>query len=217
MKEFDNCFLTDKIKLIAGVDEVGRGPLAGPVVSAAVIFNEQIVINGINDSKKLTVKQREYLFPLILKNAAAFAFASVSNGEIDRVNILQASLKSMYIAVKRLNIHPDLVLVDGNKTFEYSVPVIPVVKGDSKSFSIAAASIIAKVVRDRLMQRLNEYFPQYLWSKNKGYPTRDHIQAIKLYGVCRLHRKTFLNKILPGNKQNELNNVNMELILKEED
>jgi ribonuclease HII len=215
MKEFDNNFLTDKIKLIAGVDEVGRGPLAGPVVSAAVIFDEHVIIEGINDSKKLSVKQREYLFPLILKNAASYAFASVSHGEIDRINILQASLKSMYKAVKRLNINPDLILVDGNKTFEYSVPVLPIIKGDSKSFCIAAASIIAKVLRDRLMKRLNEYYPEYLWSKNKGYPTKDHIQAIKLYGICPLHRKSFLNKILPVETQNVKRILNLQLIPEE--
>jgi len=197
MKNFDNSFLTDKIKFIAGVDEVGRGPLAGPVVSAAVIFDNHVFIEGINDSKKLTEKEREKLFPLILGNAAAYAVAAVSHGQIDRINILQASLRAMSMAVKRLKINPDLILVDGNKTFNYSVPAIAIVKGDSKSFSIAAASIVAKVIRDSLMKRLSEYYPQYLWAKNKGYPTKDHIKAIKLYGVCPLHRKSFLKKILP--------------------
>ena len=194
MKNFDNSFLTDKIKLIAGVDEVGRGPLAGPVISAAVIFDEHVFIEGINDSKKLTEKEREELFPAILKNATAYAVASVSHGQIDRINILQASLRSMSMAVKRLKINPDLILIDGNKTFNYSVPAVAIVKGDSKSFSIAAASIVAKVVRDRLMKRLSEYYPQYLWAQNKGYPTKDHIQAIKLYGICPLHRKSFLKR-----------------------
>jgi ribonuclease HII len=216
MKDFDNSFLTDKIKLIAGVDEVGRGPLAGPVVSAAVIFDEHIFIEGINDSKKLTAKEREYLFPLIIKNAAAFAVAAVSHGQIDRINILQASLRSMYLAVKRLKILPDLILVDGNKTFDYSVPVIPVIKGDSKSFSIAAASIIAKVIRDRLMKRLDNYFPQYLWSKNKGYPTKDHIRAIKLYGICSLHRKSFLKKILSQDNIGNMVDLDAKLIISEE-
>jgi ribonuclease HII len=211
MKNFDNSFLSDKIKLIAGVDEVGRGPLAGPVVSAAVIFDEHVFIEGINDSKKLTAKEREELFPLILKYAAAYAVASVSHGQIDRINILQASLRAMYMAVKRLKINPDLILVDGNKTFDYFVPVIPIVKGDSKSFSIAAASIVAKVIRDRLMKRLNEYYPQYLWAKNKGYPTRDHIQAIKLFGVCPLHRKSFLKKILAGETQTGIFDVKVQL------
>jgi ribonuclease HII len=216
MKDFDNSFLTDKIKLIAGVDEVGRGPLAGPVVSAAVIFDEHISIEGINDSKKLTAKEREYLFPLIIKNAAAFSVAAVSHGLIDRINILQASLRSMHLAVKRLKILPDLILVDGNKTFDYSVPVIPVIKGDSKSFSIAAASIIAKVLRDRLMKRLDNYFPQYLWSKNKGYPTKDHIHAIKLYGICSLHRKSFLKKILSQDNSGNIVDPDAKLIISEE-
>jgi ribonuclease HII len=211
MKNFDNSFLTDKIKLIAGVDEVGRGPLAGPVVSAAVIFYEHVFIEGINDSKKLTTKKREELFPQILKNAKAYAVASISHGQIDRINILQASLRAMHMAVKRLKINPDLILVDGNKTFDYFVPVIPIVKGDSKSFSIAAASIVAKVIRDRLMKRLNEYYPQYLWAKNKGYPTRDHIQAIKLYGICPLHRKSFLKKMLSVETQTDIFNTVVQL------
>lgn len=204
MKNFDKSFLTDKIKFIAGVDEVGRGPLAGPVVSAAVIFDELVYIEGINDSKKLTEKEREYLFPLIIQKAASYAVAAVSHGQIDKINILQASLQAMSMAVKRLKISPDLILIDGNKTFKSSIPAIAIVKGDSKSFSIAAASIIAKVVRDRMMKRLSEYYPQYLWAKNKGYPTKDHIQAIKMYGICPLHRKSFLKKILCENVQNEI-------------
>jgi ribonuclease HII len=204
MKNFDNSFLTDKIRSIAGVDEVGRGPLAGPVVSAAVIFDEHVYIDGVNDSKKLTEKEREFLFPLIIENAASYAVAAVSHGQIDRINILQASLRAMSMAVNRLKINPDLILIDGNKTFKSSIPAIAIVKGDSKSFSIAAASIIAKVVRDRMMKRLSEYYPQYLWAKNKGYPTKDHIQAIKMYGICPLHRKTFLKKILCENVQNDM-------------
>jgi len=204
MKAFDNSFLTDKIRLIAGVDEVGRGPLAGPVVSAAVIFDEHVFIEGINDSKKLNEKQRERLFPLIIENAASFGVAAVSHGQIDKINILQASLKAMSIAVGRLKIIPDLILIDGNKTFSSKIPAKPIVKGDSKSFSIAAASIIAKVVRDGLMKRLDKYYPEYMWAKNKGYPTKDHIQAIKMYGACPLHRKSFLKNILSEGVQNEI-------------
>jgi len=204
MKNFDNSFLTDEIRLIAGVDEVGRGPLAGPVVSAAVIFDEHVFIEGINDSKKLNERQREHLFPLIIENAASFGVAAVSHGQIDNINILQASLKAMSIAVGRLKILPDLILIDGNKTFSSKIPTKPIVKGDSKSFSIAAASIIAKVIRDRLMKRLDEYYPEYMWSKNKGYPTKDHIQAIKMYGACPLHRKSFLKKIIGEGVQNEI-------------
>ena len=196
MKKFDNSYLSDKIKFIAGVDEAGRGPLAGPVVSAAVIFDRDTFIQGVDDSKKLTEKEREILFPQIIDKALSYSIAAVSHGQIDRINILQASLLAMSIAVKRLKIPPDLVLIDGNKTFNYHVPTIPIVKGDSKSFSIAASSIVAKVARDRIMKRLNKYFPQYLWSKNKGYPTREHINAVKLYGPSPLHRRTFLRKIL---------------------
>jgi ribonuclease HII len=204
MKNFDNSFLTDKIRLIAGVDEVGRGPLAGPVISAAVIFESNVFIEGVNDSKKLTVKEREQLFPLIIKNSVSYSVAAVSHGQIDRINILQASLRAMSMAVKRLGINPDLILVDGNKTFNYYVPAIPIIQGDSKSFCIAAASIIAKVVRDGIMTRLNEYYPDYLWSKNKGYATKEHIRAIKTYGVCPLHRKSFLTKILSSETECDL-------------
>jgi ribonuclease HII len=196
MKNFDNSFLTDSIKLVAGTDEVGRGPLAGPVVAAAAIFMPDVYIEGVNDSKQLTEAEREELFPLILDKALSFAVCSVSHGQIDTINILQASLLALLTSVKRLDVKPDLILVDGNKNFNYSVPSLPIVKGDSKSFAIASASIIAKVVRDRIMKRLCVRFPQYLWSKNKGYATREHIEAIKIYGPTCLHRKTFLRKIL---------------------
>ena len=196
MKNFDNSYLSGSIKYIAGVDEAGRGPLAGPVVSAAVIFSEDMFIDGVNDSKQLTEKEREELLPQIVDKALAFSVSVVSHGVIDRINILQASLLSMSIAVNRLKISPDLVLVDGNKTFSYIAPTIPIIKGDTKSFAIASASIIAKVSRDRIMKRLSEYFPYYLWYKNKGYPTKEHINAIRQNGPSPLHRKTFLRKIL---------------------
>jgi len=196
MRKFDNSFRTENIELIAGVDEVGRGPLAGPVVAASVIFPKKIYIKGIRDSKMLTEEERERVLPKILDKSLACSVAVISHAEIDRINILQASLLAMYNSITRLKVQPDLVLVDGNKGFNYSVPVIPVVKGDAQSFSIAAASIVAKVARDRIMKRLCPRFPQYLWSKNKGYPTVEHIKAIKVYGASPLHRKTFLRKIL---------------------
>ncbi len=209
MKNFDNSYLSASVKYIAGVDEAGRGPLAGPVVSAAVIFSEDTFIEGVNDSKKLTEKKREELFPQILSKSLAYSVSAVSHGIIDKINILQASLLSMSISVMRLKICPDLVLVDGNKSFPLQVhpdcrhlkcntniAVIPIVKGDSKSFAIACASIIAKVTRDRIMKRLNEYYPDYLWYKNKGYPTKEHINAILKAGPSPLHRKTFLKRIL---------------------
>ena len=197
IKDFDNSFLTERIKLLAGVDEAGRGPLAGPVVAAAVIFSPDTMIEGVNDSKQLSEKERETLIPDILNKSISCSVSVISHSKIDEINILQASLLAMSISVSRLKIVPDLVLVDGNKKFEFMRPVLPIVKGDSKSFSIAAASIIAKVARDRVMKRLDIKFPQYSWNKNKGYPTREHIKAVKLYGPSPLHRKTFLKNILP--------------------
>lgn len=204
MKDFDNSFLSGDIKYLAGVDEVGRGPLAGPVVSASVIFDEETIIEGVNDSKKLSEKDRERLFPEIMEKSLSYSVALISHGKIDTINILQASLLSMKIAVNRLNIKPDLILIDGNKTFNSDVKAVSVVKGDSKSFSIAAASIIAKVTRDRIMKRMDKYYPQYLWVKNKGYATKEHINAIMLHGSCPFHRKTFLKKILERENQGKL-------------
>jgi ribonuclease HII len=197
LKDFDNSFLTRKIKLIAGVDEAGRGPLAGPVVAAAVIFPPRVFIEGVNDSKQLSENEREMLLPEILQKSISCSVSVIPHSKIDEINILQASLLAMSISVSRLKIVPDLVLVDGNKKFEFMRPVLPIVKGDSKSFSIAAASIVAKVARDRVMKRLDCKFPRYSWKKNKGYPTREHINAVMLYGPSPLHRKTFLKNILP--------------------
>ena len=196
-KQFDNSFLTNKIHLIAGVDEAGRGPLAGPVVAASVIFSPDTHIEGVNDSKQLSEKEREGLLPQIMERSVAYSVSVISHSKIDEINILQASLLAMFTSVSRLKIVPDLVLADGNKIFEFKKPVISIVKGDSKSFAIGAASIIAKVARDRIMKRLDLKFPEYLWKKNKGYPTREHIKAVKLYGPTPLHRKTFLKNILP--------------------
>ncbi len=204
MRKFDNSFRTDTIELIAGTDEVGRGPLAGPVVAASVIFPKDIVIYGIRDSKMLTEEEREKLLPRILERSVACSVSVISHAQIDRINILQASLLAMYTSLTRLKVQPHLILVDGNKGFDYPVPVIPVIKGDAKSFAVAAASIVAKVARDRLMKRLCPRFPQYLWSKNKGYATPEHIEAIKIYGASPLHRKTFLRRILEEGLEPEL-------------
>ena len=196
MNSFDKSYLRDNVRLIAGTDEAGRGPLAGPVVAASVIFPEKVRINGVRDSKILTEIQREKLYPRILQKSLAWSVAVVSHGEIDRINILQASLLAMSVSVNRLKVKPDLILVDGNKVFKSSIPALPIVDGDAKSFSIAAASIIAKVTRDRIMKRLSAKFPVYNWESNKGYGTKEHVDAIKNYGPCVLHRKSFLTKIL---------------------
>lgn len=182
--------------MIAGIDEAGRGPLAGPVVAAAVIFDPAAHIKHINDSKKLTPQKREELYLVILEKAISYSVAAVSNFQIDRLNILQASLLAMKNAANRLQTKPDLILVDGNKTFVSDIPAVALIKGDEKSFSIAAASIIAKVTRDRIMRRLSIRFPNYLWHKNKGYPTKEHIDAIRNFGPTVLHRKSFLQNIL---------------------
>jgi len=180
MKNFDNSFLSNTIKLIAGTDEAGRGPLAGPVVAASVIFSPDVYIEGVNDSKQLSAKKREILFEEIMKNSLAFSLSAVSHGKIDEINILNASLLAMLNSVKKLKVKPDLILVDGNRSFSYSAQTRTIVKGDSKSFCIAAASILAKVTRDRIMKRLSHHFPEYNWEQNKGYPTKHHIETIKL-------------------------------------
>ncbi len=203
MIAFDNSFLSDKVKLIAGTDEAGRGPLAGPVVAASVIFPPKVYIRGVKDSKLLTEKEREKLLPKILQKCISYSVASVSHTKIDRINILQASLLAMSISIKRLNVRPDLILVDGNKIFYSEIPAVPIIDGDEKSFVVGAASIIAKVARDRIMKRLCHYFPNYLWSKNKGYATHEHIEALKLYGACVLHRKSFLAKIFAAENEPE--------------
>ena len=204
MKHFDNSFLSDDIELIAGCDEAGRGPLAGPVVAAAVIFSPSVFIEGVNDSKKLSETQRENLFPLIQEKSLACAVSAISPGKIDDINILNASLLAMLNSVNRLSVKPELILVDGNRSFNCDIPVRTIVKGDAKSFCIAAASILAKVTRDRLMKRLADYYPAYRWERNKGYPTKQHIETLKLVGPSPLHRKTFLRKILEVKSEPEL-------------
>jgi ribonuclease HII len=183
---------------IAGVDEVGRGPLAGPVIAAAVIFPPAARIPGITDSKKLTAKQREALFPLIRERALAIGLGSVEAGEVDRINILQASLKAMKTAVLRLPISPDLLLVDGNQALDLTISQQCLIRGDARSLTIGAASIVAKVIRDKLMETCHLRFPEYNFSGNKGYGTREHLEALRRYGPCPLHRRTFRRVVLDG-------------------
>jgi ribonuclease HII len=196
LKSFDNKFLSSRIKFLAGVDEAGRGPLAGPVVAAAVIFDKKTFHKEINDSKKLSEKKREELFDWITKNSLCYGIGIVNHVEIDEINILQASLKAMQLAVEQLTIKPNLTLIDGNKSFHSEIKTKTVIKGDAKSFSIAAASIIAKVIRDKIMKDLHRLYPMYAWNKNKGYATLEHRNAIMKYGASSFHRKTFLSKIL---------------------
>jgi len=184
--KFDQVYETP----IIGVDEVGRGPLAGPVISAAIVLNKEKIPEGINDSKKLSKKKREVINEeLISQHKFAIGIASVE--EIDKINILQASLLAMKRAVLNLNIKPQSILVDGNKLPDLEYNMYPIIKGDSKSISIAAASIIAKVYRDKLMQDLSLQYPGYYWEKNSGYGTKQHLLALDNLGVTPIHRKSF--------------------------
>ncbi len=178
-------------KDIVGVDEAGRGPLAGPVVAAAILIDRSIVIDGVNDSKKLNEKKRDELYPLILRNARRVGISVVDENIIDEINIYQAAKRAMIEAVLALEIRPSIVLVDGMKLPDALFPNVRIVGGDGRSFRIAAASVVAKVTRDRIMCLLDEEFPNYGWSHNKGYPTREHIKAIRSFGVTPYHRKTF--------------------------
>ncbi|EGH00125.1 Ribonuclease HII [gamma proteobacterium IMCC2047] len=184
-------FNGDLLGLVAGVDEVGRGPLAGPVVAAAVILNPANPIEGLADSKKLTEKRREALFPLIQERALAWCIARASEAEIDRLNILHASLLAMRRAVLGLSQQPDRVLVDGNRCPDLPYPSEAIIKGDSKIEAISAASILAKVVRDNEMVAFEETYPGYGFAKHKGYPTAQHMQALKTLGVTPIHRRSF--------------------------
>ena len=178
-------------KIIAGVDEVGRGPLAGPVVAAAVILDPKAPIAGLNDSKALSEKKREYLFELIQERALAFSLGQASVEEIDELNILQASLLAMKRAVLALRVQPDLALIDGNRCPILNCEAQAIIRGDQTVPAISAASIIAKVTRDRQMRGLHEQFPQYGFDQHKGYPTAQHLRALISYGPSKIHRLSF--------------------------
>lgn len=182
------------IELLCGVDEAGRGPLAGDVYAAAVIFPDNVIIEGINDSKKLSEKKREALFDEIKEKALAYCIATASVSEIEDVNILNAAMLAMKRAVEGLNITPEIVLIDGNKTPDISAKAISVVKGDAKSQSIAAASILAKVARDWYMKEMDKKYPEYQFSKHKGYGTKLHYEMVDKYGLCDIHRPSFFKK-----------------------
>lgn len=194
MWEIEDLHFEQGVKVICGVDEAGRGPLAGPVCAAAVILPPHADIPGLNDSKKLSDKRRRELFPMIKKQAVAYGIGIATHEEIDKINILQATFLAMERALENLSVRPDLALIDGNREKDFGIPVQTVVKGDSRSASIAAASILAKVTRDDMMQDLAEQYPQYGFEVHKGYGTKAHYAALTEHGPSPIHRMTFLRK-----------------------
>ena len=180
--------------VICGVDEAGRGPLAGPVCAAAVILPSNLEIPGLDDSKKLTDKRRRELFPIIQEQAIAYGIGFASHEEIDEINILQATFLAMERALEQLKVHPDLALIDGNREKDFGLPVRTVVKGDSLSANIAAASVLAKVSRDVLMEQYAQEYPQYAFDVHKGYGTKAHYEALRQHGPSPIHRMSFLKK-----------------------
>lgn len=195
---FDSSFRAE-YGVVCGIDEAGRGPLAGDVFAAAVVFDEGTVIEGINDSKKLTEKRREALFDEICAKARAYCIASASVDEIERLNILRADFLAMQRAYKGLGIKAGIVLVDGNQLPELDTQMKYVIKGDARSASIAAASILAKVSRDRYMKQMAEKYPQYGFDKHKGYGTKAHYAAVDEFGLCEIHRRSFFKKYFEKN------------------
>ena len=196
LKEIENKMHQDGIKYICGIDEAGRGPLAGPVVVAAVIMPENSMIEGVNDSKKVSEKKRELLYEQIKNEAIAYSVGIIDQNEIDEINILNATKKGLTTAVRGLNVKPDRIIVDALEKIDTDgIPYTSIIKGDAKCYSIAAASIIAKVTRDRIMREWNDVYPEYGFEKHKGYGTAMHISAIKEYGLCSLHRRSFVKNI----------------------
>ena len=195
MWEIEDSLYENGVQIICGVDEAGRGPLAGPVCAAAVILPPHTVIPGLNDSKKLTDKRRRELYPLIKEKALAYGIAFADHGEIDKINILQATYLAMERAIGQLSVRPDIALIDGNRAKDFGLPVKTVVHGDSLSANIAAASILAKVTRDDVMLLMAEDYPQYSFEVHKGYGTKAHYEALAQHGPCPIHRMTFLKKL----------------------
>ena len=192
--EIEHSHFENGIEIICGVDEAGRGPLAGPVCAAAVILPKDLVIPGLNDSKKLTDKRRRELLPVIKEQALAYGIAFATHEEIDQINILQATFLAMERALEQLKIRPDLALIDGNRQKDFGINVETVVKGDSCSANIAAASVLAKVTRDDYMEAMALEYPGYGFEVHKGYGTKAHYEALEKLGPCPIHRMTFLKK-----------------------
>ena len=193
--KFENKAKAEGFSVVCGVDEAGRGPLAGPVCAAAVILPDGLIIDGLNDSKKLTEKKREALYDVIKEKAVAYSIAMADEKEIDEINILQATFLAMKRAVEGLDVKPDFVLVDGNRDPKLGVPTRTVIKGDALSASIAAASVLAKVTRDRFMLEISEQYPEYEFPKHKGYGTKLHYEMLEKHGISPVHRRSFLKKI----------------------
>ena len=193
--KYEHIVFDEGFSCVCGVDEAGRGPLAGPVCAAAVILPPDLVIEGLNDSKKLTDKRRRALYDVITEQALAYGIAFASEQEIDEINILQATFLAMRRAVEQLRLRPELALVDGNREPDFGeIPVRTIIKGDSLSANIAAASILAKVTRDRFMEEQDALYPQYGFALHKGYGTQAHYAALREHGPCPIHRRTFLKK-----------------------
>lgn len=196
--EYENKVISNGYNAVCGVDEAGRGPLAGPVCAAAVILPPNLIIDGVNDSKKLSEKKRELLFDVIKEQSIAYCVAWASVEEIEEINILNAAMLAMSRAVDGLSVKADFALIDGNKAPRLNIPAFPIIKGDSLLMSVAAASILAKVSRDRLMYEYDKQFPEYGFAKHKGYGTRLHREKLLELGPCAIHRTSFLKKILGG-------------------
>lgn len=194
--EYENRYYKEGYNTICGIDEVGRGPLAGPVIAACVILPRDTVIEGINDSKKISKKKHEFFYSTIIKKCIEFAIGIVDEKEIDDINILQATKKAMSIAVNKLKTKPDVLFIDHLNLADISIEQLSLSKGDSLSISIAAASLIAKYTRDEMMKEYSLIYPEYGFDKNAGYGTRSHIKAIKKYGLCDIHRRSFVKKII---------------------
>ncbi len=195
MWSIEHSFMQKGYNVICGVDEAGRGPLAGPVCAAAVILPPDLVIPGLDDSKKLSDKKRRELYPIIKEQALAYGIAFADHTEIDQINILQATFLAMERAMNQLSVKPELALIDGNRAKDFGIPVETVIHGDSLSASIAAASVLAKVTRDDVMLVLSEQYPQYGFEVHKGYGTKAHYEALAQHGPCPIHRMTFLKKL----------------------
>ncbi len=198
---YENEFRAKGYVHICGIDEAGRGPLCGPVCAAAVILPDFCEIEGLNDSKKLSEKRREALYDVVCEKAVAYGIGTASEKEIDKINILQATFLAMRRAVEALGVQPDLALIDGNRKPGLSCDEVTIIKGDSKCMSVAAASILAKVTRDRYMREMDQKYPQYCFAQHKGYGTKLHYEKIAEFGLCDLHRRSFLKKILGEEKQ----------------